>query len=113
MIFAFFLVKARYHWSQILGVLICIAGLGLVRSRELCDSFPLANPSLPSDRCQRPHYGQELPSQQPRSRRYPHGALLELHEALLVLTKLFRSSSGPLVTVSVRIFCLFLLWELH
>jgi solute carrier family 35 protein F1/2 len=30
MIFAFFLVKARYHWSQIVGVLICIAGLGLI-----------------------------------------------------------------------------------
>ena len=29
MIFSFFLVKARYHWTQILGVLICIAGLGL------------------------------------------------------------------------------------
>lgn len=34
MIFAFFLVRARYHWSQILGVLICIAGLGLVSSRR-------------------------------------------------------------------------------
>lgn len=30
MIFAFFLVKARYHWTQVLGVLICIGGLGLV-----------------------------------------------------------------------------------
>ncbi|KAM0750662.1 DUF914-domain-containing protein [Meredithblackwellia eburnea MCA 4105] len=30
MIFAYFFVKARYHWSQVLGVLICIAGLGLL-----------------------------------------------------------------------------------
>lgn len=30
MIFAFFFVKARYHWTQILGVLICVAGLGLL-----------------------------------------------------------------------------------
>ncbi|GAA5961316.1 hypothetical protein JCM3765_004371 [Sporobolomyces pararoseus] len=30
MIFAFFLVKARYHWTQVLGVLICIGGLGLL-----------------------------------------------------------------------------------
>ncbi|KAK4057945.1 hypothetical protein OIO90_001164 [Microbotryomycetes sp. JL221] len=29
MIFSFFLVRARYHWTQILGVLICIAGLAL------------------------------------------------------------------------------------
>lgn len=29
MFMAYFLVKARYHWSQILGVLICIAGLGM------------------------------------------------------------------------------------
>ncbi|ORY66955.1 solute carrier family 35 member SLC35F1/F2/F6 [Leucosporidium creatinivorum] len=30
MIFAFFLVKARYHWSQVLGALICITGLALI-----------------------------------------------------------------------------------
>lgn len=29
-IFAFFLVKARYHWSQVLGALICITGLALI-----------------------------------------------------------------------------------
>lgn len=29
MIFTFFLVRARYHWTQVLGVLICIAGLAL------------------------------------------------------------------------------------
>ncbi|KAK4046333.1 hypothetical protein OIO90_006591, partial [Microbotryomycetes sp. JL221] len=30
LIFAFFLVKARYHWSQIFGVIVCISGLGLL-----------------------------------------------------------------------------------
>ncbi|GAA99726.1 uncharacterized protein L969DRAFT_82994 [Mixia osmundae IAM 14324] len=30
MVACYFLVKARYHWSQILGVLVCIAGLGLL-----------------------------------------------------------------------------------
>lgn len=30
MIFAFFLVRARYHWSQVLGALICIGGLALI-----------------------------------------------------------------------------------
>lgn len=30
MIVAYFLVKARYHWSQILGALICIGGLVLL-----------------------------------------------------------------------------------
>ncbi|KAK4049159.1 hypothetical protein OIV83_004322 [Microbotryomycetes sp. JL201] len=30
MIFAFVLVRARYHWSQILGVIVCIGGLGLL-----------------------------------------------------------------------------------
>lgn len=30
MVFAYFLVKARYHWTQILGVCISIAGLGLL-----------------------------------------------------------------------------------
>ncbi|KAM0786488.1 hypothetical protein ACM66B_001946 [Microbotryomycetes sp. NB124-2] len=30
MIFAFILVRARYHWSQFLGVIVCIGGLGLL-----------------------------------------------------------------------------------
>lgn len=43
MIFAFFLVKARYHWSQVLGALICISGLALtVVSDHITDKV---NPS--------------------------------------------------------------------
>jgi hypothetical protein len=29
MIITFIFLKARYHWTQILGVLVCVAGLGL------------------------------------------------------------------------------------
>lgn len=44
MIFAYFLVKARYHWSQILGVLISIAGLGLVRQSLPTELSGLSSP---------------------------------------------------------------------
>lgn len=30
MIFAYFLVQARYHWTQLVGVAICISGLALL-----------------------------------------------------------------------------------
>ncbi|SCV74960.1 BQ2448_7989 [Microbotryum intermedium] len=45
MIFAFFFVKARYHWSQIVAVLICILGLGLlVTSDDITDkNYPANN----------------------------------------------------------------------
>ncbi|SGZ21568.1 BQ5605_C021g09382 [Microbotryum silenes-dioicae] len=45
MIFAFFFVKARYHWSQIVAVLICILGLGLlVASDDITDkNYPANN----------------------------------------------------------------------
>lgn len=45
MIFAYFLVKARFHWSQILGVIIAIAGLGLlVTSDFMTDkNYPAEN----------------------------------------------------------------------
>ncbi|KAI5474350.1 hypothetical protein MNV49_003506 [Pseudohyphozyma bogoriensis] len=48
MIFAFFFVKARYHWTQVLGVLIAIAGLGLlVTSDFLTDkNYPAENKVL-------------------------------------------------------------------
>lgn len=35
MVVTFFLLKARYHWTQLLGVAICIGGLGVLITSDL------------------------------------------------------------------------------
>lgn len=52
MIFAWFLMKTRYHYSQIIGVVVCLVGLGLlVTSDYLTGKNYDANSKVIGDVC--------------------------------------------------------------
>lgn len=47
MIVAYILVRARYHWTQILGALICIGGLALLVVSDILSHGDYSAPNKP------------------------------------------------------------------
>ena len=43
-ILSFLFLKVRYHWTQILGILICLGGLGLLVASDAITYFPTPFP---------------------------------------------------------------------